>query len=318
MKTRSVRILLQAPKRADLALLEALASSPGEPSISRAALKKWFAEGLVQGSRHALRASQILPPGEHRVEIPEALEPALPQPSKQGSFLPVLYEDADLLILNKASGVPSIPLSAKETETAAGSALAHYPGLIEVTHGTLECGALHRLDTGTSGVLAFAKTRAEYERLRALWKTDLVSKTYVARVSRNGLSLPPLPFLVETPIGRNAKSSKKMLTLTAPERGKPPEIRGSWLPARTWILAARPLAPGDSNESLELEVRIETGVMHQIRCHLASLGHPIWGDATYGGIPAERLWLHAWKLELPLPSGERLRVEAPVPWLASR
>ena len=89
-------------------------------------------------------------------------------------------------------------------------------------------------------------------------------------------------------------------------------IRGKPLPARTELLAARP-APGVSPTAQEVRVRIETGVMHQIRCHLASLGWPIVGDPIYGEVPSSRLWLHAETLEFRLASGTWLSVEAALP-----
>src|SRR5690606_29289920 len=84
-------------------------------------------------------------------------------PSPEGSFITVIYEDEDLLVLNKPSGIPSVPHSAVETKTAVGSALAHYPRLAGVGTRPLEPGLLHRLDTGTSGCLAFAKNAAAFD-----------------------------------------------------------------------------------------------------------------------------------------------------------
>src|ERR671925_567284 len=85
--------------------------------------------------------------------------------SKRGPFLPMIYEDETLLVIHKASGVPSVPHDEDETETAVGAALAHTSALIGIGNRPLEPGLLHRLDTGTSGLLVFAKSQAEFTRL---------------------------------------------------------------------------------------------------------------------------------------------------------
>lgn len=237
-----------------------------------------------------------------------------------GLSLPVAYEDEELLILNKRSGFPSVPLKPDERGTAVEAALSHYPGLQGVGDRTLEPGLLHRLDTGTSGLLAFAKTQAEFERLKRLWRSQRqVRKLYRALVIPTEGSKPE-PHTIEFPIAHSAKSKKRMLVLMA---NKYRAIRGKPQPAVTHILNASPV-PGQPH-LLDLTVEIETGVMHQIRAHLSAIGAPILGDATYGKkafevlneelieLGSQRLWLHAWRLEIPRKNGEVLRVEAPLP-----
>jgi 23S rRNA pseudouridine1911/1915/1917 synthase len=216
----------------------------------------------------------------------------------------IVFENDELLVLNKPSGMPSLPLREGERGTAVEEALARCPSVAGVGKAGLEPGLLHRLDTGTSGLLAFAKTQAAFERLRALWKSGEVEKTYRAIVER-GVS--PLPARIETPLGRSAKSAKRMLAILKPEHER--RIRGKALPARTDIVRTESVLAGTK---LDVEVRIHTGVMHQIRCHLASAGHPIAGDPVYGEA-ADRLWLHAWRLRLPLRSGVVLSLEAKLP-----
>ncbi len=217
---------------------------------------------------------------------------------------PIIYEDADLLILSKPSGIPSHPLRQGEEGTAVSAALAHCPELCEIKFPkTLESGLIHRLDTGTSGILVFAKNLAEYERLRLLWKKKEVQKIYRALVSESPLALPKI---LDWSLAHSKKSSKKMICLLP---GKKIKFRGKAYPAHTALLRAEKTKSG----LLDLEIEIKTGVTHQIRCHLAEFGYPVCGDSVYGGPKAERLWLHAWKLSFLLKSGVRLSLVSDLP-----
>ncbi len=219
--------------------------------------------------------------------------------------IPILYEDSQLLILNKPSGTPSAPIQAEETQTATNFAVGYFPLLAEIGRRGLEPGLLHRLDTGTSGALVFAKTQSEFERLLTLWKKHEVRKIYRAIVKNE--EARHLPQEITFPLAHDAKSSKRMISLVPSKKRK---FRGKPLPAETRILAALPLS---SQNLLDVEVQIKTGVMHQIRCHLASVGFPILGDPIYRGEKADRLFLHAWKIGFPLASGEFFECEAPLP-----
>lgn len=227
----------------------------------------------------------------------------------------VLYEDELLIALNKPTGLPSAPIHAAEESSAVALALKHFPGLPKIKTRKLEPGLVHRLDTGTSGVLLFAKTQAEWERLRELWKRREVTKIYRAIVSSGTKPVGPdhrkipLPHAIDWPLAHDAKSAKRMRALRPDSRTPKSSIRGKPHPARTIILAAEPL----SRDRFDLTIQIETGVMHQIRCHLAALGTPIAGDAIYRGETAPRLWLHAWKLSYAQADGREREITAPLP-----
>ena len=262
-------------------------------------------------------AAHFLHMGVHEIKIspwnPEELKIPTANPSKNGSFLSILYEDSDLLVLHKGTGIPSVPHSTDETETAVGSALAHCPTISGIGRGGLEPGILHRLDTETSGLLVFAKTESEFMRLQQLWRERKIRKFYRARVKQSATKsiqhycAPLAPMTIEYPLAHSEKSRKKMLALKkSPSHQK---IRGNPLPAITQILSIQVLPDSTS----ELEIELITGVMHQIRCHLSSLGWPILGDKLYGGLLAERLFLHAWKLEIPLKKNKKLLLEATLP-----
>jgi len=329
-----VQIALSSLTRADLAILSELKQK--HPELSRAALKILFREKRVRvvkesskefgDTGRALSASDDLFPGTHLIKIinwnPEADLSPEPSHGTDTEQLPVLFENEDLLILHKSSGTPSIPLKPHETKTAVSSAIryleitqqdASLQRFLEIGKASghpLDAGLLHRLDTGTSGVLAFAKNKMEFDRIRAIWKTSQIRKFYRA-ITIAG-KLDQLPFQITTPIGHDPKSAKRMQTIQNPRDLK--NIRGKSLAAITHILSARQLAQ-NSIPLLDLRIEIETGVMHQIRVHLASIGLPILGDPLYGpnAIAVPRLLLHHERLELPLRSGTTLSIQAGLP-----
>jgi 23S rRNA pseudouridine1911/1915/1917 synthase len=214
----------------------------------------------------------------------------------------ILFEDDFLLAVNKPSGLPSASLRDPDQDTC------------ERRIGCARKGALllHRLDTGTSGVLLFAKNIMVFNEMRSAFHERALEKVYVACAAAGPLSLPgPLPFLIDLPLAHHPKSKKRMIPLPA---GKIREFRGKPLPARTWVLRMEN-GHFESCPARRIEVRIETGVMHQIRVHLASLGLPLLGDPIYGtkdAQPFTRLALHARTLAFQF-RGARYRIEAPEP-----
>ncbi len=313
MSRSQLLIAAGAPsRRLDLQLLELLREK--SPDLSRAALRELFKERKILVNGRPATAALELPPGNYEIEILAALETgpvvAAAAPSE---FLPVVYEDDEIFVLNKRTGVPSVPQAPDEPETACGSALARHPELAPIGRGGLEPGILHRLDTGTSGLIVFARKDSAFSRLKEAWKTSQVRKTYRAVVraadeealQRLMSALPSLPIRIDTPMGHDPKSSKRMVVVSHPGVS----TRGPALNAVTWIRAAHEL----KNGLWDFEIEIETGVMHQIRCHLASIGFPLQGDSVYRGTPSHRLWLHAWKLELPLSAGGCLKLQSALP-----
>ncbi|MEK6706915.1 MAG: RluA family pseudouridine synthase [Bdellovibrionota bacterium] len=280
-------------------------------TLSRSHVKSLFHNKRVLMSGKPIPPSFLLSTGTHQLVIidwnPEELLETNARPSKHGPFLPTIYEDEFLLVLNKESGIPSIPHTPEETETAVGSALAKVPSISDIGYKGLEPGIMHRLDTLTSGILVFAKKQEEFLRLRALWKTGKIKKTYRA-LSGSGHPLPPMPFTIDYRIAHDVRSKKRMIAITDDVPDK--QIRGKPIKAVTHVLkAAQSMASGLT----EFTIEIETGVMHQIRCHMAQKDFPILGDTIYGGQPSSRLWLHAWRLTLPAVSGIVLTLEAKLP-----
>jgi 23S rRNA pseudouridine1911/1915/1917 synthase len=299
--------------RLDQAVLDKLRETSA--GISRTHVKSLFEEKKIRLNGVSRPASWSLLPGSYEVEIlglSEAPGIAQAMPSKNGSFLPIAYEDDELLVLNKASGVPSVPHSSDETETAVGSALAHFPDLVGVGRGGFEPGLLHRLDNGTSGLLAFAKSQEAYTRLHEAWKAGQVKKIYRAWVEGNTEPLS-FPMHLELTLAHHPESQKRMIVL--PE-GVKRKHRGKPLPTSTTLLACHRQTGVEGTIYSDLEIEIHTGVMHQIRCTLAHLHLPIAGDPIYHSESKikSRLMLHAWKLIFPAANGDKsIEVMAPLP-----
>jgi tRNA pseudouridine32 synthase / 23S rRNA pseudouridine746 synthase len=205
----------------------------------------------------------------------------------------VIYADADVVVVDKPSGMPSVPARTPLDPADVAPRLA-------TAYGPLE--AAHRLDRDTSGLLVLARSRAARAALGRAFEAREVAKRYLAVV-----------------IGRPADTSGEMCLPLAADRDHPPRQRidlASGKPATTrWRLLAVAAGPAETPALSLLEVEPLTGRSHQIRVHLADLGCPIAGDRLYGGTAADvRLALHAAHLDLPHPaSGERLRLTVSPP-----
>ena len=277
------------------------------PGQSRAALQRLLREGRVLIDGRPGRASGKVRGGERvSVDLPP------PRPSEvapEAIPLAVLYEDADLIAIDKPAGMTVHPGAGRRVGTLVAALLHHCRDLSGVG-GVERPGIVHRLDRDTTGVLVAAKNDVAHRSLAAQFKARTVRKTYEAVVWGRPRSLTGR---IDAPIGRHPSARVRMAV--------DPEGR----PARTaWRIAA-PLGP-----LTLLELTPETGRTHQIRVHLASIGHPVVGDPLYGGAraapagagPAERaalagyagMALHARRLEILHPStGAPLRLEAPRP-----
>lgn len=205
----------------------------------------------------------------------------------------ILYENEDLLAVEKERGLPTLPLSEGETETLAVLLATHYPDMTNIG-GEHEAGIVHRLDNDTSGIIIAAKNQETYEALRAIWNTDQVEKGYLAWV----IGHAPISGNLHHPIAHHPTNHKKMVVCTSEKEAKK-------LKARNAETQFKRLKVSD-NTSL-LQVKIRTGVRHQIRVHLASIGFPLLGDALYGKktdgsvghlLHLHRIYFKAWNLEI--------------------
>jgi 23S rRNA pseudouridine1911/1915/1917 synthase len=290
-----------AGQRLDVWLSRAL------PSLSRARLQALIAAGHVRLDSRSARASTRLRPAQRvTVHVPPA-SPAEPQP--EDIPLAVVHEDAHLLVVDKPAGLVVHPAAGVSGGTLVNALLRHAKGLSGIG-GVLRPGIVHRLDRGTSGLLVVAKDDATHSALVRQFAGRSVLKEYLAVV--HGVPRAPAGE-IEAAIGRDPLQRKRMSVRVT--RGR--AAHTSWRLEEAFDGAAL------------LRVRIHTGRTHQIRVHLASLGHPLAGDATYGGTrtpssrsPAarealaalERPALHAALLSFSHPAtAERVSFRSPLP-----
>ena len=271
------------------------------PELSRARVQRLIEEGHVTVYGAAAKASLKLDAGQTvRVEVPEAAPSRL---EPQAIPLKVVYEDHDVLVVDKPAGMTVHPAPGHKDSTLANALLAHIydssaplrTGLQGIG-GTLRPGIVHRLDKDTSGLMVVAKNDAAFASLAAQFKERKVHKTYLALVQ--GVPYPE-EAAIEAPVGRSTRDRKRMAVV---EDGRQATTRYSVVRRfRDYAL---------------LEAMPVTGRTHQIRVHLASIGHPVAGDATYGKAEPGlgRQFLHATRLAFELPStGHMVEFESPLP-----
>ena len=247
-----------------------------------ARLDQWLARRLPELSRMRVQAlitaGRALVDGRavkaaHRVQAGERVEVAIPPPPRDGLEpeavpLRVVFEDAHVLVVDKPAGMVTHPGAGRIDGTLAAAALAHAPEMAGVG-SVRRPGIVHRLDKGTSGLIVLAKTQAAYDGLTAQLARRTVSRRYLALAQG---ALRRADGVVDAPIGRDPRSRIRMAIV--------PEGRGKR--AVTHYRVLERFGSGASAVTL-LECRLETGRTHQIRVHVASLGHPLLGDDTYRG-----------------------------------
>lgn len=275
------------------------------PDFSRSRIEGLVKAGFVtvNGAVAEKAGMKVSDEDEIVVEIPPPV-PAVPEP--EDIPLDVVYEDEDMLVVNKAPGMVVHPAPGHFTGTLVNALLHHCPNLSGIG-GVARPGIVHRLDQETSGLIVVAKSQAAMDGLvKAFASHKSIEKTYLAIVHRPEKSAAPISGRIENLIGRHPVDRKRMAIVE--KNGK--------LAITNWkVLASKgPLTA--------VECRIETGRTHQIRVHMASLGCPVIGDKTYGKsaldkqlvpVPARQM-LHAWKLALYHPvTNERMHFEAPLP-----
>lgn len=203
--------------------------------------------------------------------------------------LPVIYEDDNCVVINKPVGVLTHSKGAFNPEATVATWLRRRVKGMEGERA----GIVHRLDRATSGVMICAKTPEALSALQKQFSQRKAKKTYMAIVEGSPREEHAV---IDMPIERNPK---KPQTFRVGANGKPAITEYQLLE--------------EVNHLSLLELRPQTGRTHQLRVHLAHIGHPILGDELYGGKPADRLYLHALRLELTLPNRERMTFEAPLP-----
>jgi 23S rRNA pseudouridine1911/1915/1917 synthase len=265
------------------------------PAHSRAFLQKLIEAGCVRLNGRASKSSQRVRAGDEiTIEIPPP-RPLAAQP--EAIPLEVLYEDDDLIVVNKPAGMVTHPAAGNFSGTLVNALLHHCQNKLAGVGGVQRPGIVHRLDKGTSGCLVAAKTDAAHQNLVAQFQARRVTKIYRA-VCRGRFARPAGK--IETVIGRSERHRKKM-SATA-RRGRP-----AWTEYRVLKQHA---------DCALVEVTLHTGRTHQIRVHMAHIGHPLVGDAVYGKAKTgvARPLLHAYKLGFTHPrTGKPMEFTAPMP-----
>ncbi len=256
------------------------------PSLSRSQVQDLIARGLITVNGIEVKPSQrlkegdsvgvIVPPAEEVELVPERIP------------LRIVYEDEDLVVVDKPPGLVVHPAAGHQRGTLLNALLARYPDL--PLDEEKRSGIVHRLDKDTSGLIVVARSRDAREHLQAQFKAREVLKVYLSLVEgvvepRNGV--------IEASIGRDSRDRKRMAVVRSGGRRAVTEFR---------VLERL-------GEYTLLETRPRTGRTHQVRVHLAFLGHPVVGDSVYGHrkqrLGLERQFLHAHRLAFRHPSSDR-------------
>jgi 23S rRNA pseudouridine1911/1915/1917 synthase len=275
-------------------------------SVSAAAARRLIEAGLVRVNGRPAKKGDLVSGGD-LIEAEEApLRPAdlevVPEP---GAPLVVLYEDRDILALEKPSGAPSHPLRAGERGTLANALVARYPECVSASTDPREGGLCHRLDAETSGVCLAARTRAAYEAARAAFSAHAVEKTYLAVVG----SGVPDALSLSLPLAHAPGDRRRVVAVADPREAA--RLKAQAAETRAACLAR-------AGDLALVRAATRYGRMHQVRAHLAAAGAPLVGDALYGGRPGPALgrpfFLHAESISLAHPAtGAPLSLSAPPP-----
>jgi 23S rRNA pseudouridine1911/1915/1917 synthase len=275
------------------------------PGQSRAQLQRLIKDGHVRVGGRAVKPNHAVRDGELiDVDVPEPIDP-VPQP--EDLPLPIVYQDRDLIVIDKPAGMVVHPAAGHAGGTLVNALLHHVDDLSGVG-GEKRPGIVHRLDRGTSGLMVVAKHDAAHAELARQFHDREVEKEYIALVWGHVQA----GRRIDAPIGRDPGNRKKMSAKARRSRE-----------AVTRIVRAEPVR----NAALTLvHVAIYTGRTHQIRVHLSAVGHPVVGDALYGGVHRrvpgdlravthlERPFLHAAKLAFTHPGdGRRMEFVSELP-----
>lgn len=276
-------------------------------TLSRSQLQRLIKEGSVLVAGRAAKANQPVKPGQEiSIDVPEPIEAA---PAPEDLPLPIVYQDKDLIVVDKPAGMVVHPAAGHESGTMVNALLHHVDDLSGIG-GEKRPGIVHRLDKGTSGLMVVAKHDRAHEELARQFAQREVEKEYIALCWGEVMA----GRRIDAPIGRDPSNRKKMASESARVR-------------RTRAAVTRVVRAEHFDRVLTLaQVAIHTGRTHQIRVHLSAIGHPIVGDALYGGVHRrvpgdiravahlDRPFLHAARLVFAHPEdGRRMEFLSAMP-----
>jgi 23S rRNA pseudouridine1911/1915/1917 synthase len=270
---------------------------------SRRVAQELVERGLVRINGRRSKKSEVVG-DEDRVEVAATNRRAVIEPNADLP-LDVLHQDAAVIVVNKPGGVPCHPIHAEERDTVMNAVVARFPDVATVGEKPLEGGLLHRLDNGTSGALLIARNRGTFDKLRDAIRAGRIARRYEALVA----GAVEEKIEIDQPIAHHAKNARKMI-VGDPSSANPKRAGRA---ATTMVEPIRRIG-----EFTLLSIAPRTGSRHQIRVHLASVGHPIVGDTLYGGPACDalargRFWLHLCDVAFDSPAVGHVKVSAPVP-----
>jgi 23S rRNA pseudouridine1911/1915/1917 synthase len=265
------------------------------PELSRVYVQQLIADGAIRVDGVQRRAAFKMTPGQRvTVDIPP---PADEEIVAEDIPLTIVYEDEDVLVIDKPAGLVVHPAPGHPRGTLVNALLFYLPNLS--VGGRRRPGIIHRLDKDTSGLMVVAKTDRGRVSLVQQWDERSVEKDYLALVA--GI-VEPDEATIDAPIGRHPKRRQQMTVIAS---GRPAVTRFSVVER--------------FGDTTLLDLGIETGRTHQIRVHCAFIGHPVIGDTVYGpraspgAVDVPRQFLHAARLAFTLPGGRRLALDSPLP-----
>lgn len=268
--------------------------------LSRTKIQALIKQGAILLNARPAKASDKLEPGDTILVREPAEETGKTAVREPALPLDILFEDDQLIVLNKPAGMVVHPAAGHEGDTLADALLAHDPTIAQAVNPENQHrpGIVHRLDKDTSGLLIVAKTSGAMTRLAQQFQAHTVTKRYLALVEGH---LPMPEGGIEAPIGRDQRHRQRM-AITA-QHGRH---------AQTLFWVER-----EFKRCTLLRVQIVTGRTHQIRVHLAAIGHPVAGDHVYGHpqpLEPPRMFLHAAELQFVHPTtGQHLTFTADLP-----
>jgi 23S rRNA pseudouridine1911/1915/1917 synthase len=256
------------------------------PGLSRSQLQQIIRQGNVLVNAAAARASQPVLQGDTITVFmspPEPIEPG-PEPIP----LDVVYDDKDIIVINKPAGLTVHPAPGHTGHTLVNALLSRYPEIAH-TGEPDRPGIVHRLDKDTSGLMLIARNNEAYRNLISQFKSHTVNKSYLVLVKGK---LETKYGIIEAPIGRDPENRQRMAVV---EEGK--EAKTTFRVKEYY------------DSYTLLDIKLDTGRTHQIRVHMAAIGYPVVGDTVYGvkSIYTNRQFVHAYKLGFHLPSGNNYR-----------
>jgi 23S rRNA pseudouridine1911/1915/1917 synthase len=279
-----------------VALLTGLARSEVNLLVEAGAIR-------VDGRPVASRSRKLVAGEDLEVDVPDPPDRSLVADASVD--VPVVYDDEHVIVVDKPAGLVVHPGAGTPNGTMVHGLLARYPALAGVGGDEARPGIVHRLDAGTSGLLVVARTDEAFDDLVAQLSARTVERRYRALV--HGTVAPPAG-LIDGPLGRNPRDPTRFAIVAGGKEAR----------TRYEVLDRQPGSrSGGEGATTLVSCRLESGRTHQIRVHLAAIGHPVVGDVAYGGhldLGLARPYLHAFQLAFDHPAtGERVAFESPLP-----